>query len=130
VNDAAFASVASVLKPADYFRTAHQILFAAMARIHARGAAIDLVTLRAELGAADLAELTGQPTSRAYVTGSSVSSAFSRRCRSAATSCSTTTTITADADARSTSSSMPTALRSLSLRAGRTSSSAGALTPS
>ncbi len=45
-----------VIDPSDFFREAHQRIFSAMRNLAARGDAIDLVTLKEELGRAGVLE--------------------------------------------------------------------------
>src|SRR5439155_27366178 len=60
-----FGLVSSVLAPADFYRDAHRCLFDTMGKLAARGDAIDLVTLREELGRSRELDDVGGPV---YIT--------------------------------------------------------------
>lgn len=64
INPAAFATAATVLTAADFFRRAHQRIFAAMATLRREGAPIDLLTVKNVL--AQAGELTDE-VSPAYI---------------------------------------------------------------
>jgi len=63
-NDA-FNLAAEVIKPEDFFRDAHRRIFNKMANLSERGEAIDLVTLKEELGRSGEIDEVGGP---AYIT--------------------------------------------------------------
>jgi replicative DNA helicase len=63
-NDA-FNLAAEVIKPEDFFRDAHRRIFNKMANLSERGEAIDLVTLKEELGRSGEIDAVGGP---AYIT--------------------------------------------------------------
>ena len=56
LSQKAVAEMLEVLKPEDFYRPAHQIVFNAIAKLASKGKEVDLVTLRAQL--ADMDQLT------------------------------------------------------------------------
>ena len=65
IHNDAFNAAAEVLTPRDFFRDAHRRIFDKMVKLAERGDAIDLVTLKEELGRAGELEEVGGP---AYIT--------------------------------------------------------------
>jgi replicative DNA helicase len=65
LNNDAFNLAAQLIDAVDFYREAHRRIFDAMVRLNERGLAIDLVTLKEELGRAGHLEEVGGP---AYIT--------------------------------------------------------------
>lgn len=59
LNNEAYAVAAKRIGAQDFYRLAHRKVFEKMGRLAARGAVIDLVTLKEELGAVDLDDVGG-----------------------------------------------------------------------
>jgi replicative DNA helicase len=64
LNPMAWAVVSGVIKPDDFFRQAHRLIFEAMVELRAVGTAIDLITLKEQLSMRGVLEEVGGP---AYV---------------------------------------------------------------
>lgn len=74
-DGAAFAQVAAMVAPSDFYQPDHQVIYAAMVDLHRRGRPIDAVTLRDELSSRTVLEEVGGIAYPAQIIGTVPSAA-------------------------------------------------------